>query len=418
MPELAIKGGEPVAPGGLRLEWPIIDEADKFAVLEALTSRRWCAVEHGPETKNGQFEAAFCRYLGVEYGILVDNGTNALFLALKAGGIEPGDEVIVPAVTFIATAAAVIHANAIPIFADINPETYQIDPNSVRRLISDRTKAVIPVHYGGYPADMDEIMQIAGEHNLLVIEDAAEAHGSEWRGRKVGSIGHFGCFSFQQGKPLTCGEGGFVATGSRELAAKAASYANFGRITGKADIYEHHWLGYNMRLSEIHAALLLSQLRKLPMQTEIRHANGEYLASQLEKIGGVKPLKRDPRITKRGYYFFFIRYISEEFGGVHRDIFLKALRAEGIPAHTAHNRPLYMNPAFEEMKFGRTGCPIKCSFYGKPIDYSKVHCPVAEYIYKNEVVALPKDILMDRKNVNLVIEAVKKIKENIHELAD
>ena len=416
MVELAINGGKPIAPGGLSARWPIFNETDIFAVLETLTSGRWCALSHGPETKNGQFEAAFSHYIGTKYGLLVDNGTDAIALALKAGGLEAGDEVIVPAVTFIATATAVIQVNAVPVFADINPETYQISPSSIRELITEKTKAVIPVHYGGYPADMDEIMEIAEEHNLLIVEDCAEAHGSEWRGKKVGSIGHLGTFSFQQGKPLTCGEGGFVTTNDEGLAAKCVSYANFGRMPGRP-VYEHHVSGWNMRMTEIQAALLLSQLRKLPMQTEIRYVNGEYLASELEKIEGVSALKRDPRVTKRGYYFYFIRYDASKFKGVTRDRFLEALRAEGIRAGTAHNQPLYQNPVFFEMYFGRTGCPIRCPLYGKPVDYTKVDCPVSERVYENEIVALGKDFLMEREKVNLVLEAIVKIKENVDELA-
>jgi dTDP-4-amino-4,6-dideoxygalactose transaminase len=405
MYKLALKGGKPVAPYGLRTEWPVFDESDKYAVLEALSSGRWCAITHGPDTKNGQFEAAFTHYLTVKYGLLVNNGTNAIALALKAGGVGHGDEVIVPAVTFIATATAAVQIGAIPVFADIDPETYQIDPSWVRRLITPKTKAIIPVHYGGYPANMDEIMEIAKEYNLLVVEDCAEAHGSEWRGRKVGSIGHLGAFSFQQGKPLTCGEGGFVSTNDEELYAKCLSYANFGRLPGRP-VYEHHVIGYNMRMTEIQAALLLSQLRRLPYQTEIRHINGEYLARELENIGGVSALKRDPRITKRGYYFYFIRYDASQFKGVPRDTFMRALRAEGIPCGTAHNDPIYKNPAFLELK----------SIFGIPVDYTRVHCPVSERIYRDEVIALGKDFLMRRENVELLLEAIRKIKENVDEL--
>ncbi|MBS7627658.1 DegT/DnrJ/EryC1/StrS family aminotransferase [Candidatus Bathyarchaeota archaeon] len=407
MAELALKGGKPVAPYGLKIEWPVLDETDKYAVLEALVSGRWCSLTHGPDTKNGQFEAAFAQYLGVKYGLLVNNGTNAIALALKAGGVGHGDEVIVPAVTFIATATAVVQIGAIPVFADIDPETYQIDPSWIRKLITPRTKAIVPVHYGGYPANMDEIMEIAKEHNLVVVEDCAEAHGSEWRGRKVGSIGHLGAFSFQQGKPLTCGEGGFVSTNDEGLYAKCLSYANFGRLPGRP-VYEHHVIGYNMRMTEIQAALLLSQFRRLPYQTEIRHINGEYLAMELEKIGGVSALKRDPRITKRGYYFYFIRYDASQFKGVTRDLFMRALRAEGIPCGTAHNDPVYKNPAFLELK----------SIYGIPVDYTKVQCPVSERIYRNEVIALGKDFLMKRENVDLVLEAIRKIKENVEELIE
>ena len=405
MTQLALKGGKPIVPGGLYTKWPILDESDAFAVSQALMSGRWCALSHGPETYNGQFEAEFANYLGVKYGLLVDNGTNAIALALKAGEVEAGDEVIVPAVTFIATATAVIQIGGIPVFADIDPDTYQIDPSCVRKLVTEKTKAVVPVHYGGYPANMDEIMEIAEQQNLLVVEDCAEAHGSEWRGKRVGSIGHLGAFSLQQGKPLTCGEGGFVCTSDEQLAAKCASYANFGRMPGRP-IYEHHVAGYNMRMTELQAALVLSQLKRLPQQTEIRYVNGEYFASELEKIGGVDALKRDPRVTKRGYYFYFIRYDASKFKGVSRDRFMQALKGEGIHCGTAHNDPIYQNPVFVEMKF----------ISGKPVDYTKVHCPVAERVYENEILALGKDFLMEREKVDLVLEAIRKIKYNVDEL--
>jgi len=398
MAKLAVNGGNPVAPGGLQTTWPIFDETDKHAVLEVLTSGKWCALRHEPDTKNGQFEAAFSRYLGTKYGLLVDNGTNAIALALKAGGVEAGDEVIVPAVTFVATATAVSQVNGVPVFADIDPETYQIDPSLARRLITKKTKAIVPVHYGGYPADMDEVMSIAQEHDLLVVEDAAEAHGTEWRGKKVGSIGHLGAFSFNVYKTLTCGEGGFVSTNDEEMAARCMSYANFGRLPGR-DVYEHFVIGWNMRLTEIQAALLLSQFRKLQKQVDIRHDNGEYFASELAKIEGVSALKRDPRIIKRGYYFYFIRYDSSRFKGVSRNRFLKALRAEGIPIHTAHNQPLYRNPAFAET-------------------YKNVSCPVAERVYETEIIALNHQFLLERETVDLVLEAIRKVKDNVDEMTE
>ena len=336
-------------------------------------------------------------------------------MALKAAGVEAGDEVIVPAVTFIATATAVLAVNAVPIFVDIDPETYQINPEKVEEAITEKTRAIVPVHYGGYPADMDRIMEIAEEHDLMVVEDCAEAHGSEWRGRKVGGIGHLGAFSFQMGKPLTCGEGGFVSTNDEELAKKCFSYHNIGRVEGRP-FYEHHVPAWNLRMTEFQGAILLCQLKRLPEQTERRYINGEYLARELEKIGGIHALKRDPRITKRGYYFYLMRYNEGEFGGVSRDKFLEALQAEGIPAGKAHNQPLYKNPVFVEMRFGRTGCPVRCPLYGKTIDYAEFHCPVAERVYEKEIVALGKDFLLERDQVDLVLEAIRKIKDNLDDL--
>jgi len=419
MPKLALKGGKPVAPEGVKTTWPIFSEEEREALLEVLESGKWWrgAYKNPKESKVGQFESEFCKYLGVKYGVAVTNGTAAIELALKAAGVEAGDEVIVPAVTFIATATAVLAVNAVPIFVDIVPETYQIDPDKIEGAITEKTKAIVPVHYGGYPADMDRIMEIADEHDLVVVEDCAEAHGSEWRGKRVGGIGHLGTFSFQMGKPLTCGEGGFVSTNDEELAKKCFSYHNIGRVEGRP-IYEHHVPSWNLRMTEFQGAILLCQLKRLPEQTEKRYVNGEYMARELEKIGGIHALKRDPRVTKRGYYFYLMRYNQEEFNGLSRDKFMEALRAEGVSTSTAHNQPLYMNPVFREMHFGKTGCPVRCPLYGKPIDYSKVSCPVAERVYKSEIVSLGKDFLMEREKVDLVLAAIRKLKENVDELLD
>jgi len=396
-----------------KVKWPIFGDEERRALLEVLDSGKWWrgAYKDQSKSKVGQFEAEFCKFLGVKYGVAVTNGTAAIELALKAAGVEAGDEVIVPAVTFIATATAVLAVNAVPIFVDIDPETYQIDPEKIEDAITEKTKAILPVHYGGYPADMDRIMEIAEEHDLMVVEDCAEAHGSEWKGKKVGGIGHLGTFSFQMGKPLTCGEGGFVSTNDEELAEKCFSYHNIGRIRGRP-FYEHHVPAWNMRMTEFQGAILLCQLKRLSEQTEKRYINGEYMAKELEKIGGIHALKRDPRITKRGYYFYLMRYNEEEFGGVNRDRFLEALLAEDIPAGKAHNHPLYKNPVFMEMRFGRTGCPVRCPLYGKTIDYSKFYCPVAEHVYEKEIVALGKDFLLEREQVDLVLEVIKKIKKS------
>lgn len=414
---LAIKGGKKVAPEGLKRQWPVFDKKEEKALIEVLRSGKWWrgAYNELNDSKVGQFEKAFAEFSDAKYGIAVVNGSAAIELALKAGGIEAGDEVIVPAATFISTATSIVMVNAIPIFVDIEPETYQISPEAIESAITEKTKAIIPVHYGGYPADMDRIMEIAKRHNLLVIEDAAEAHGSEWRGRKVGAIGNMGTFSFQMGKPLTCGEGGIVLTDNEELASKCYAYHHIGRFRG-APTYEHALCGWNYRMTEFQGALLSAQLSRLSEQTEIRYKNGEYLAQLLNEIEGVSALKRDSRITKRGYYFYFIRYNEKEFGGLSRDKFMETLRAEGITSTAAHNQPLYKNSVFQEMNFGKTGCPISCPLYGKNIDYSQVKCPVAERVFKSEAVALGKDMLIEKGNIDLIIEAIKKIKKHQKEI--
>ncbi|MEM3423836.1 MAG: DegT/DnrJ/EryC1/StrS family aminotransferase [Nitrososphaeria archaeon] len=412
MAKLAIKGGNKAAE---RLKdlipmWPQWSEEDKKALLEVLESAHWCRLYSNSKVEN--FEKTFAQYHDAKYGIAVANGTVSLELALKAGGIEPGDEVIVPAVTFIATASAVTEVGGIPIFVDVDPETITITPEAIETSITSRTKAIIGVHYGGYPIDFDSILPIVKKHNLLFIEDAAHAHGTEWKGRKVGAIGDFGSFSFQESKSLTAGEGGIVLTDKEELWEKAYLIHNIGRKVGSPG-YIHLILSSNYRMTEFQGALLLTQIKYLDYWTNLKYENGKYLASELRKIGGVEPLKEDSRITKRGYYFFIIRYNSDEFKGLPRDRFIEALQAEGVPCGKGYGVPLYRNPAFnrESLK-GTWGSHIK-----NIPNYENLYLPIAENFCTNQQVTIPHTVLMSgHSGIQMIIDSITKIKENVDEI--
>ena len=418
MAKLAINGGKPVVKHPLDKSWPIFDEREEKALLEVLHSRHWWRGGVEPsQSKVSQFEDKFASYCQAKHGIAITNGTQALECALKAAGVEAGDEVIVPALTFVATATSVALVNAIPIFADVDPGTYNISPQAIEDAITERTRAIIPVHNGGYPCDMDAITQIAKKHDLVLIEDCAHAHGSEWKGRKCGSLGHLSTFSFQQFKVMTCGEGGIVLTSDEELAEKAYSFMHIGRMPGRP-FYEFHRLASNLRLTEFQAAILLCQLERLDEQIERREENIKYLGEGLKQIDGVEPLNRDERVTRWSFYYWNFKYREEEFDGIPRDKFIEALKAEGVPIGVgAHGEPIYRNPLFQNMNFGRTGCPIKCPLYGKGIDYRKTFCPEAERIYQKEALSLPHAIFLGGKeDMDLILDAIRKVRENTEEL--
>lgn len=413
MARLAVNGGEPTVKRTLGRPWPIFDEEDEKALLEVLRSGKWWrgAYEKAADSKVGQLEDAFAAYQHAKYGIAVTNGTQALECALKATGVGPGDEVIVPALTFIATATAVVLVNAVPVIVDVDPASYNISPEAVEAAITPRTKAIIPVHNGGYPCDMDRLMEIASKHNLFVVEDCAHAHGSEWRGRRLGSIGHLGCFSFQMGKTLTCGEGGIVLTSDSGLAEKAYSLMHIGRVSGRP-FYEFHRFASNMRMTEFQAALLLSQLSRLDEQVEARERNTAYLAKGLREIEGVKPISRDPRVTRWCFYYWNFKYHEDRFDGILRDRFLEALRAEGVPCSVgAHGEPIYHHPVFKNTTWD------KCPFHRPDLNYGKVYCTEAERIYRHEACSFPHRLFLgDESDMGLVLEAIRKIRDNTDEL--
>ncbi|MBT3266298.1 DegT/DnrJ/EryC1/StrS family aminotransferase [Candidatus Poribacteria bacterium] len=400
MATLAINGGTP-AVSELRTEWPVRGDLERENVLEVLDSGRWCSVGHDGSKVAAAMEA-FREWIGTEHAVACTSGTSALELALRACGIQHGDEILVPAVTFYASASAIVMAGGVPVFVDIDPDTYQISAEAAAAAVTDKTTGIMPVHYGGYPADMDAVNALADARGLFVVEDCAEAHGSEWRGRKVGSLGSVGAFSFQMGKPLTAGEGGAITFDDDAYSINQYQYQRT-RTAADGTEESYHVACGNFRMSEFVGAILLSQISRVREQTEARWANGEYLAEELAKIDGVSALKRDPRITKRGYYFYFVRYDASAWNGVSRDRFMEALRAEGVSCGTAHNDPVYEYAAFKDMP-ARQGI--------------QVDCPEAERVYQTEVVALGKDFLMYRENIDAVVGAIRKLRENVDDIAD
>jgi len=400
--KLAINGGKPVRTNPFP-KWPVFDQREEELLNEVLESGVWGI--GGNKVK--EFEKKSANFHDAEFGISVVNGTVALGISLLSAGIRPGDEVIVPAYTFMATASSVLLVNSVPIFVDIDPDTYCIDPQEIEKAITERTKAIIPVHLAGHLADMDRIMKIAGENNLIIIEDACQAHFSEWNGRKAGSIGDLGCFSFQSSKNITSGEGGIIVTNNKEFADKCWSYHNCGRRIGGA-WYEHPYMGWNLRMTEFQAAILLAQLERAESQTKKRNENAKYLAEKLMEIGGIDPLVRDTRVTVHSYHLFIMKYNKEKFAGIEKSKFLEALNAEGIPCARGY------------VPIHKEGYLDKAREYGYAsgrIDYSKVVCPVTEKASDEEAIWLTQNILLGtKKDIDSIVEAIKKIKDNIDEI--
>jgi dTDP-4-amino-4,6-dideoxygalactose transaminase len=352
MSELAIKGGKPIRRAPFA-RFPEFDENELNGLREVLESGVWGG--YNPKVK--EFEDAFAAFQGSKYGITAANGTVTLEAALLAAGVGPGDEVIVPPISFVATATAVLRVGAMPVFVDVDPSTINIDPSKVAEVVNENTRAIIPVHFAGHPADMDAIMSIAERHDLKVIEDCAHAHGATWNDKPVGSFGDFGSFSFQASKNLTAGEGGFLTANDDELAELARSICNQGRRTGGA-WYEHVRLGTNYRITGWQAAILLAQLEKLPRQLRIRAENAQFLNEQLNGIDFISVPSVDERVTRHSYYLYLIKLDLERYPTLSKTAFVKALSAEGIPCADGYPHPLYVNEVFNNHKHGRTDCPV------------------------------------------------------------
>jgi dTDP-4-amino-4,6-dideoxygalactose transaminase len=391
--------------------WPLVPDAKAEAqVLDVLRSGRWGRLHSDSYAE--RFENAFAAYHDARHGIAVANGTVSLQLILRTLNIGVGDEVIVPALTFIATASAVAEVGAVPIFADIEAETLTIDPESVTAAITPRTRAIIGVHYGGFPIDFDRLLPLANQHGLYLIEDAAHAQGSAWRGTRVGAVGTFGSFSFQESKALSAGEGGIILTNDDALAERARLLHSIGRRSDQPG-YLHYALASNYRLSELQAALLLDQVTYLPEQVEARDAAGRLLDTGLAETGILMPQRRDERVTQRGYFFAVYRYQPEAMGGIPRDAFLAAMEAEGVPASHGYGLPVYRYGAFSPQALQTS--PLRG--LGNVPAYHQLHLPVAERISQQEQVTIPHQVLLaGPEGVRLIVDAVAKIAEHGAEL--
>jgi dTDP-4-amino-4,6-dideoxygalactose transaminase len=402
---LALFGGEPVRTARWP-SWPIHGPEEERALLRVLHSSKWGKIDGSEVTT---FEKRFADYIGVKHAIGVVNGTVSLRIALMAGGIKAGDEVIVPPYTFLATATAVVEANATPVFVDVERDTFNIDPAKIEAAITPRTRAILPVHLGGQPCDMAAIRIIAKRHNLIVIEDAAHAHGSEYKAWRCGAIGHLGSFSFQSSKNLTSGEGGIITTDDDALAAACRSIHNCGRIEG-GQWYEHHAMSGNYRLNEWAGAILNCQLDRLDEQTDRRDANGQYLNEKLSQIPGITPQKRTKDTTRNAHHLYLFRYDAQEFANVPRARFLEAANAEGIPVAPGYVLPLYKQPLFANRNFG--------PYVVGDADYGKLHLPNVDAICGTEGAWLYQSVLLgSRDDMDDIVRAVRKVYDNRKALA-
>jgi dTDP-4-amino-4,6-dideoxygalactose transaminase len=339
MSRLALFGGPPVRTRPFP-SWPVHGEEERRLLTEVLESGVWGAL---PGSKVPAFEQRFAAMHGVRWGIAATNGSHTLSIALQAAGVLPGDEVIVPAYTFVATAVSCLMVGALPVFADIDRESFLIDPASFEAAITDRTRAVIPVHIAGQMCRMEEIVRIARARGLAVIEDAAQAHLSAYDGRWTGQWGDCASFSFQWSKNATAGEGGIVLTDDDALADRVRSYQNCGRVK-RGEWYEHHVVGSNYRMTEWQGALLLAQIDRAAGFVPVRERNAALLSRLLADIPGLRPCRRDPRATQVDYHLYMLRYDEQEWG-VPRSAVLKAMAAEGVPCSSGYV-PLYRQPLF------------------------------------------------------------------------
>ena len=403
---LAINGGEATVKKSF--DWPIFNQDDIDAVTEIVASGKWGNPDCGDKVE--KFEQEFADFCGSKYAITCVNGSVSLRLALIAIGVKPGDEVIVPPYTFIATASTVIECNCVPVFVDIQSDTYNLDPAKIEAAITERTKAIIPVHFGGLACDMDAIMEIAKRHNLKVIEDAAHAHGAEYKGKKLGTIGDVGSFSFQSSKNLTSGEGGIVITDDDDLYQTMRSLRNVGRVEG-GQWYDHYNPGCNYRITQMQAVLLSSQLKRLQDQTQKRNDNGLYLNQLLETVEGVTPLSRVEEITMHSYHIYIFKYDASKFGDIPKNKFAEMLVAEGVPSFRGYPHPLYKQPLFQNKNF-------MCYAIPETADYSQVVCPVAEQACETDAVwILQHAMLGEKEDIELFVAAIRKIQESVRAIS-
>jgi dTDP-4-amino-4,6-dideoxygalactose transaminase len=410
--KLAITGGEPQRKMPFTA-WPIAGKEEADALQDVLTSTKWGG-QPFPGKHAAAFATKFAELHTARYAQCVNTGTVAIQAALRAIGIQPGDEVIAPAYTWEGTVGPVLLLNAIPVFVDVDPDTYCLDAKLIEKAITPKTKAILPVHLGMRFADMDEILRIAAKHNLKVIEDCAHAHGGMWNDQGAGSMGDLGAFSFQSSKLITSGEGGAVISNNLEYMERVQSYINAGRAS-LTDKYHHRIVGFNYRLGEFQAAVLGPQLDRLPQQAAVREKNMKHFESRLQGTEGLGLLKPDPRITRLAPYGYVIKYFAERAQDIPRAAFVAALQLEGIPCDGLFYEPVYKSSLFPVLS---SDFPALSWGREKALDLRTMYsCPESERAAYHEAVWFPhQHFLGTAADVDAIADAIHKVLANIGEL--
>jgi len=407
---LAILGGEPVRKTRFP-SWPKFDATDETGLLETLRSGKWNRLNGDRVAK---FERAYAELTGARHVLATANGTSALFTSLNALGVGPGDEVIVPPYTFVATINVVLLNYALPVFVDTDIETFQMDARKVPSRITDRTAAIIPVHMAGGAANLDLILEAARQRNVPVVEDACQAHLGEWRGRKLGTWGAAGCFSFQASKNLNAGEGGAITTNDQGLYERAYAFHTNGRAWKPRPGFDYSSGGANLRLTEFQGAILNAQMTRLEAQSKQRDDNAAYLTSLLEKIPGIKPVRNYAGCTRSAWHLYMFRYDKDAFAGADRSRFLKALSAEGIPAssgYTPLNKQAFLRETIQSKGYRRI-------FPEKTLNewMERNECPVNDRLCSQAVWFTQTMLLGTRSDMDQIAEAIRKIQAQAGEL--
>jgi dTDP-4-amino-4,6-dideoxygalactose transaminase len=412
MSALAILGGSPVRSGPFS-PWPQYSPRDSQRLQQVLESRNWGGFPF-PNRHASDFASRFAAHHGAKYGCAVANGTVAITIALRAAGLKFGDEVIVPAYTWDGTAVAVLQAGCVPVFADVDPDSYCLSVSATRDAITPRTRAIVPVHLAMRFTDMDGLRSLAQKHGLVIVEDCAHAHGGQWRGQGSGSMGDLGTFSFQSSKTMTAGEGGAIITSNLEYFEMVQTIVNCGRAS-ETDQFGKRQSGGNYRITEFQAAILLGQLEMLDELTERRARNARKLSAALEQIDGVSPLPRQEPATREFHYNYVFRYKGGD-SGISRDVFVAALDAEGIPADGRFYEPVYRSDLF---RVDAVQFPQLALHRQEPVDYRRSQCPVSERAAYDEAVWIPQFVLLGgEQDVEDAASAIRKVISNREALRD
>lgn len=408
----AMLGGRPVHTGGWP-GWPEWRRSWEPQILEVLRSGNWYRGNGGGKVP--EFEEAYAKLLGAKRCLATASGTTSLITSLYVVGVDAGDEVICSPFTFIATYNAILAQKALPVFADTDPATLTMDPATIESRITDRTRAIVPVHIYGMPCDMDAINAIAKRRGLAVVEDACQAWLAEYRGRKCGTLGDLGCFSFQNSKHLPAGEGGAVTSNREELVDRCYAYHDCGRATGTFQGRGCFTRGGNFRMQHFQAAMLVQQIDKLVAETATRRANADYLIEQLKQIPGVAPA-RLPEGGRAVWHLFPMRYDAHQFHGLPRHKFIEALNAEGIPAHGVYGEQYFdglLDEAIGSRGFRRLWPAARLKAYRDSLRDLKGNRRVCA-----TTVGMPQTVLLtNRRAMDHIVEAIRKVHANAEALA-